>query len=205
MFQRVADAGIPLRGADHRLRKETLEALAALYRQLKKDHPGADFWVQSATRTWFDQRYIWEGKWNGRQLVEGRALNTAIPDPLKRARKILEFSSMPGTSRHHWGTDFDINVLTNVYYDSGNGKLIYDWMKVNAKKYGFCQPYNAGRKSGYYEERWHWTFLPLSRQMTSDWLTLYGKEARHIADFDGARQAGHLAATYVESINPECR
>ena len=112
---------------------------------------------------------------------------------------------MPGTSRHHWGTDFDINILTNVYYDSGNGKLIYDWMKKNAKSFGFCQVYTAGRKAGYFEERWHWSFLPLSKQMTDDWLALYGKDNRRIADFEGAKQAGHLAKIYVESINPDCR
>jgi D-alanyl-D-alanine carboxypeptidase len=204
LFVRVAESGVPIRGVDHRLRKETMEALAALHRQLKKDHPAAEFWVQSATRTWYDQRAIWEGKWFGRQLVEGKPLNTSIPDPLRRARKILEFSSMPGTSRHHWGTDFDINVLTNVYYDSGNGKTVYEWMKKNAKNFGFCQVYTAGRKAGYFEERWHWSYVPLSRQMTADWIALYGNDNKRIAEFEGAKQAGHLARTYVESINSEC-
>lgn len=204
LFVRVAESGVPIRGADHRLRKETMEALAALHRQLKKEHPRAEFWVQSATRTWYDQRAIWEGKWFGRQLVEGKPLHTAIPDPLRRARKILEFSSMPGTSRHHWGTDFDINILTNVYYDSGNGKMVYDWMKKNAGNFGFCQVYTAGRKTGYLEERWHWSYVPLSKQMTADWIALYGNDNKRIAEFEGAKQAGHLARTYVESINPEC-
>ncbi|MBK8672515.1 MAG: D-alanyl-D-alanine carboxypeptidase family protein [Bacteroidetes bacterium] len=29
---------------------------------------------------------------------------------------------MPGSSRHHWGTEVDINALSNAYFSTGEGK-----------------------------------------------------------------------------------
>ena len=204
-FIKLSSTAIPTRGREQFLRKEAAEALGRLLGDLKRDHPQAEFWVVSSTRNYYDQKGIWESKWNGGTLVEGKALNKSIQDPAKRAQKILEFSSMPGTSRHHWGTDFDMNVLTNVYYDSGNGKIVYDWFKKNASKYGFCQPYTAGRKKGYFEERWHWSYLPISRLLLADWKTLFDHHTEKLKGFEGFAASGHLAPTYVESINTDCQ
>ncbi|NJK84501.1 MAG: M15 family metallopeptidase [Saprospiraceae bacterium] len=44
------------------------------------------------------------------------------PNPQERALKILKYSSMPGTSRHHWGTDIDLNSFSNSYFEQGEGK-----------------------------------------------------------------------------------
>jgi len=52
------------------------------------------------------------------------------------------------------GTDFDLFSLSNGNFNSGNGKVIYDWLTKHAHKFGFCQPYTAGRTQGYNEERW---------------------------------------------------
>ena len=60
-------------------------------------------------------------------------------DSLKAAKTILLYSSMPTTSRHHWGTDMDINSLENSYFASGQGLKEYTWLKKNAAKFGFCQ------------------------------------------------------------------
>jgi len=52
---------------------------------------------------------------------------------------------MPGTSRHHWGSDVDLYSLEDIDFLKGNGKIIYQWLTDNAASYGFCQPYTAGR------------------------------------------------------------
>ncbi len=64
---------------------------------------------------------------------------------------------MPG-ARHHWGTDFDLNALNNAYFNTKDGKRIYDWLTQHAAEFGFCQPYTAkggpdGRPIGYEEEK----------------------------------------------------
>jgi LAS superfamily LD-carboxypeptidase LdcB len=151
--------------------------------------------IVSATRDFYYQKRIWDYKWSGQP--------ESLSDE-EKAVKILEYSSMPGSSRHHWGTDIDLNVLDNSYYEKGEGKRIYDWLKENAHNYGFCQPYTAGREKGYQEEKWHWTYLPLS--------SIYTKYAQeHMKDeylegFHGAEFASKIGITenFILSIDEHC-
>ena len=87
---------------------------------------------------------------------------------IENAKKILLYSSMPSTSRHHWGTDIDINSLEPSYFEYGRGKIEYDWLVKNGAKFGFCQTYSDfaknDRSSGYQEESWHWTYMPKSKK-----------------------------------------
>ncbi|MEM7575741.1 MAG: M15 family metallopeptidase, partial [Bacteroidota bacterium] len=144
----------------------------AAYAAFKEMHAAAaldsvPLTIISATRNFERQRSIWEAKWRGERLLEGREkANEVYPDPADRARAILRYSSMPGTSRHHWGSDLDLNRLTNEYFGQGLGKKVYDWLQAHAASYGFCQPYTAGRPHGYLEERWHWSYLPLAQPLT---------------------------------------
>lgn len=204
LFVSLSDLGIPTAGRRIFLRRDAALALALLYTHLKKEHPSVPFWIQSGTRTFFDQKTIWENKWNGRTPVEGGRLNRTVSDPLRRARKILEFSSMPGTSRHHWGTDFDINVLTNAYYKSGSGEILYVWLAANASRYGFCQPYTEGRAAGYLEERWHWSYRPISSLLLADWIRQFEMSGPP-GGFDGSVYAKDLARIYAESVSSECK
>jgi zinc D-Ala-D-Ala carboxypeptidase len=207
LFVSLSDMGIPTNRTRQTLRREAAAALKDLYAAFRKEHPGAPFWVQSSTRTFFDQKYIWDGKWNGTITVMNVQLNRAIRDPLRRALEILKFSSMPGTSRHHWGTDFDLNTLYNGYYETGEGAVLYRWLKANAARYGFCQPYTSGRSRGYSEERWHWSYMPLARSFLARWNMLYRKDPGAFSRrglFCGSEIAGKLALEYVTAINEGC-
>jgi LAS superfamily LD-carboxypeptidase LdcB len=81
---------------------------------------------------------------------------------------------MPATSRHHWGTDMDLNSLDNSYFESGEGLKIYQWLTAHAADYGFCQPYTSksGGRTGYEEEKWHWSYLPLSGEFLEQYKNL---------------------------------
>jgi zinc D-Ala-D-Ala carboxypeptidase len=150
------------------LRTETYEAFVKMSDAARKE--GVELKIISATRNFDSQKRIWENKWEGRTLVEGKNLTT-VKDPKERARLILLYSSMPSTSRHHWGTDMDLNSLENSYFESGQGLKIYQWLTNHASEYGFCQPYTskvAGR-TGYEEEKWHWSYLPLSGIFLDDY------------------------------------
>lgn len=98
--------------------------------------------IISATRNFEAQKGIWEAKWTGERLVNDADISKTIPDPRQRALKILEYSSMPGSSRHHWGTDIDLNDLSDAHFQTGKGKKVYDWLRTHAQKFGFCQPYS---------------------------------------------------------------
>ena len=141
------------------------------YEAFKKMHAAAlsadvQLIIRSATRNFDRQKQIWEAKWTGKRLVEnGENLAKTTADPKARALKILKWSSMPGSSRHHWGTDIDLNAFENSYFMSGEGKNIYDWLTAHAHEYGFCQPYTKKgelRSTGYNEEKWHWSYMPIA-------------------------------------------
>jgi zinc D-Ala-D-Ala carboxypeptidase len=132
---------------------------------------GVDLVIISATRNFDSQKRIWENKWQGRTMVEGKNLTT-VKDHKERARLILLYSSMPSTSRHHWGTDMDLNSLENSSFEHGEGLKIYQWLKTHASEFGFCQPYTSKSdgRTGYEEEKWHWSYLPLSGQFLEDYI-----------------------------------
>lgn len=173
------------------LRKETYEAFVRMAGAAARD--GIILVIISATRNFETQKGIWERKWKQ---------ESAINDEPDRARKILLYSSMPGTSRHHWGTDVDLNNLNNEYFESGEGLKIYQWLTAHAHEYGFCQPYTAkdqGR-TGYEEEKWHWSYTPLANDFLKRYT--YTVSLSDITDFLGANTAASIDVikNYVEGV-----
>jgi LAS superfamily LD-carboxypeptidase LdcB len=126
---------------------------------------------------------------------------------LTRFKKILEWSSVPGTSRHHWGTDIDINNTNILYFQEEKGTREYIWLVQNAPTFGFCQPYNfknGFRTTGYNEERWHWSYLPIARELTQKYKNSIKEE--DINGFLGEKfvPGQNLIDDYVLGINPDC-
>ncbi len=209
-FIEINKLKIPTHGKKIYLRKRVALALRNVYKALKKDLPGIPFWITSGIRSYWQQKAIWEAKWTGKRKVDGIKLNK-VKNRYKRAKKILKYSSMPGTSRHHWGTDFDLNILLNKYYTKGKGRILYLWLKKNMPKYGFCQVYNNNnRTQGYEEEKWHWSYIPIAKKLYIDWLNLYGNNIIKLmkkSKFLGSKYKKilKLAPIYVREINQSCR
>lgn len=189
-FVRPLDIGIPARERVY-LRKEAAHSLLRLYQAFRRDHPSLPFSIRSGFRSFYDQKWIWENKYRKRQ-----------GDCEIRVRDILRYSSMPGTSRHHWGTDFDLHDLTVNYYQSGQGLTIYNWMKEHAEEFGFCQPYTPGRSAGYEQEPWHWSYIPLAGPMRRHWNSYVGES--ETKGFLGQQCASRLSPVYVNSISSAC-
>lgn len=190
---------------DQYLRKETMEGFKKMADAAKKE--GITLKIVSATRNFYAQKAIWEAKWNGTR-EDWKDVATKYPAAIDRAKAILRYSSMPGTSRHHWGTDIDINSVEPSYFANGNGKKIYVWLLKNAGTYGFCQPYTAkgtARPNGYEEEKWHWSYMPLSK----DFLAKYPATVSYndIKGFDGDESAEMLKVidNYVKGVNQDCK
>lgn len=188
------------------LQKESYEAFKEMYAAAKKE--GINLTIKSATRNFFSQKNIWEAKWTGKRQTTGvKDIQKEFPNPKDRALKILEFSSMPSTSRHHWGTDIDLNNFTNKYFESGQGKKEYDWLLKHAANFGFCQPYtkkDSTRPHGYNEEKWHWSYLPLATKY-SDQMKLRMKDEM-VKGFYGAETAKEIGVVekYILGINKSC-
>ena len=152
--------------------REVFAAYLAMRDSALKD--GIMLTIVSATRTFDRQRQIWERKWQ----------NTQGNDSTK-IRSIMRYSSMPGTSRHHWGTELDFVSVETDYWEEGEGLRIYNWLCANAHKFGFYQPYTADpSRTGYAEERWHWSYRPISEK----YLEAYTQQitAEDITGFSGS-------------------
>ena len=187
------------------LRRETYEAFKKMHNAAQSDD--VNLVIRSATRNFESQKRIWEGKWSGETQLESSLKASDIKSKVERAQAILRYSSMPGTSRHHWGTDIDLNAFNNAYFEHGDGMKEYRWLVTNADKYGFCQPYTAKgqlRPNGYEEEKWHWSYLPLATGLLQSAKSLLQDEL--ISGFEGAEVAASLGIVqhYVLGINPQC-
>ena len=187
------------------LRSETYKAFLKMFTAAEKE--GIKLIIKSATRNFQYQKGIWERKWNGVTKIDGKNINDITQDAAEKANIILQYSSMPGTSRHHWGTDFDLNAFNNSYFEKGKGLIEYEWLVANAGRFGFCQPYTQigeDRPNGYQEEKWHWSFMPLSTTLTEQArLRITDKM---IQGFEGAftAQSIQIVDNYILGINSNC-
>ena len=201
---------IPAKYRDEELRyirKDVLNSFILMYDSAVKE--GIFLKIRSATRNFDNQKRIWENKWTGKTILEDN-INAAtdIKDDLIRAKKILEYSSMPGTSRHHWGTDMDFNAFENSWFESGEGLKLYNWLLEHASEFGFCQPYTkmgSDRQIGYFEEKWHWTYMPVSVKLTE--LAKLNLKNEMISGFLGAETTLKIdvVQNYIQVISTLCK
>lgn len=200
---------IPKKYADRSglyLQRVVLDSFVAMYDAAKKD--GVTLTIRSATRNFHYQKGIWERKWTGAtKLSDGTDAARDIEDEVKRSLKILEYSSMPGTSRHHWGTDIDLNAFNNAYFEKGKGLKEFKWLQENASSYGFARPYTSKKegRSGYEEEKWHWSYTPISVPYTRHIEQLI--EYKDIHGFKGDQTAEKIDVIplYMLGVHSSCR
>ncbi|MCR9185973.1 MAG: M15 family metallopeptidase [Halieaceae bacterium] len=164
----------------HRLQADA----AAAFERLQSDarEAGFELAIASSHRSYERQRIIWNGKACGQRAVHddaGAPVDLLALPPAARVHAILRFSALPGTSRHHWGTDLDIYDAAAVPADyavqltpaevapGGPFDALHRWlderMAVHASQ-GFFRPY-ARDCGGVAPERWHLSYAPLSREL----------------------------------------
>jgi zinc D-Ala-D-Ala carboxypeptidase len=177
------------------LRTEALEAYGRM--RAAAQAAGIALLIRSATRNFPYQRGIWERKWERPQYMGWQAVD--------KARDILAYSAMPGASRHHWGTDIDLNAFENDWFAAGEGATVYAWLQANAADFGFHQVYDdkSSGRTGYELERWHWSYLPIAEPMLAAYNKVIQTADLTDADFSGARTADSLRILpdFVNGVN----
>ena len=161
----------------HRLQAEVAEAFAALQQDARD--AGFELAIASSFRSYERQLAIWNGKASGERPVyddEDRVLSLAAMSPAEQLRAILRFSAIPGTSRHHWGTDLDVfdagavpddyEVQLSLAEVSAGGPFdaMHNWLDARMAaggSHGFYRPYAVDR-GGVAPERWHLSYAPLA-------------------------------------------
>ncbi|RUO22221.1 D-alanyl-D-alanine carboxypeptidase [Aliidiomarina iranensis] len=144
------------------------------YEQMREAASAAGFRLQVASgfRDFQRQKTIWNKKLN------------ASDESSRALEQILHWSALPGTSRHHWGTDFDffdegefppfqennrtLQLLSSEYQPNGPCHALYQWLLKHAPNYGFYWPYQ-GRGNGVAAEPWHLSYAPLAAEFQALW------------------------------------
>jgi LAS superfamily LD-carboxypeptidase LdcB len=160
-------------GTDYQLRKEAHLAFEKLRTAAASDNILIK--VVSSYRSYAQQDRIWNRKYK-QFTEEGLSPEDAIA-------KIVEYSTIPGTSRHHWGTDLDLVAQNDLHLEDElleahfePGAPFYDfkqWMNRHAASYGFIEVYtNAPERKGFKYEPWHFSFRPLSKKYLKQYLKI---------------------------------
>src|SRR5262249_8973775 len=139
---------------------------------------GFELKVVSAFRDFATQLRIWNEKATGRRPLLDERSQPLDPARLTREQilhAILRWSAVPGASRHHWGTDFDV-VAARAMPEGYRVRLVpeeverdglfapfHDWLDGNLAKFGFFRPYAVDR-GGVSPERWHLSYAPVAQR-----------------------------------------
>jgi LAS superfamily LD-carboxypeptidase LdcB len=130
---------------------------------------GIDLVAFSSFRDFDRQLAIWNGKFRGERPMQDRAgkpLDAATMSPAEKVAAILWWSALPGASRHHWGTDFDVldgkalpygyqlQVVPAEYLPGGPFERLTRWLDEHMHAFGFFRPYTTDR-GGVQPEPWH--------------------------------------------------
>ncbi len=131
----------------------------------------------SSFRSYERQRTIWNEKAEGKRIlrdINGNPLNYDELNCEEIFWAILNWSSIPGTSRHHWGTDLDVydhskylngerlRLINSEYQGEGpNAKLSEELFKNTDL---FYRPYLDGKS--YQMELWHMSHVKISKEFS---------------------------------------
>ncbi|MFT5710014.1 MAG: LAS superfamily LD-carboxypeptidase LdcB [Halioglobus sp.] len=161
----------------HSMQAEAAWAFAQLQGDARE--AGFDLAIVSAFRSFERQLAIWNGKASGQRPIHddsGSPLNISEWSADELVHAIMRFSALPGTSRHHWGSDVDVYDQAAVSEDyavqlvpievaaGGVFDAMHCWLDeriVMDESHGFFRPY-ASDNGGVAVERWHLSYAPLS-------------------------------------------
>lgn len=154
--------------------------------------------VASAYRSFSRQCAIFDAKWHGTKPVLDAAekpMNISGLSAAEKVAAICRFSAIPGFSRHHFGTDFDIysksllppgEKLRLTAYEYAEGAYFYPlgkWLSQNLGRFGFVRPY-SGKNMGY--EPWHISYASRAALFLNAFSFDAAAEALHHTDYPWA-------------------
>lgn len=179
---------------------ELLPDAAKAFEKMKEAalQEGIDIKVVSSFRSYERQRSIWNRKFQNNKK-EGLT-------PIDNINTIIEYSTIPGTSRHHWGTEIDVIegsiepegdvLLTEKFHHGGPYEKLRIWLEKNAERFGFICAYpDFENRKGFYYEPWHYSYAPLSIPFYRSYLKLDLKKALSDMDLEGS---DYLDTSFLE-------
>ncbi len=191
-------------GSDQFVNSKILEDWEIFIKQAREYDEGLSPWPISSFRSFERQLQIWNKKARGESLLRDRndqvlEYATVKDNEEKLLWTILNWSALPGLSRHHWGTDLDIvnlsalknykeehknnyqvNLCTDEYSQTGIFHLFNSWMNTYEKtgQALFARPYDQDYGATM-PEPWHISHCYYSKVFLS---TIEYEGARKLRD-----------------------
>ncbi|WP_337840295.1 M15 family metallopeptidase [Rheinheimera sp.] len=181
----------------HRLTAATAQAFLEMRQAAAAD--GIELALLSSYRSFAQQQRIWQAKYQGHRPVfdkQQQQLDVARLDAEAKIRAILLYSALPGASRHHWGTDFDlydkaavpadyqVQLLDAEYNSGGPFYPLHLWLEQHAADFGFFRPYRHDT-GGVAQELWHLSYAPEAVPLLNAfelWMLQQAIEQSELAD-----------------------
>lgn len=180
---------------------------------------GLELLPLSSFRDFSRQLAIWNGKCRGERELRDRdgaivAAESLSEDEL--VSTILHWSALPGASRHHWGTDFDVvdaaaipagyrpQFITEEFGPGGVFERLDAWLAAKAGQFGFFRPYSSWR-GGVQPEPWHLSHVAVAEQALAQYSVQVLREALEEADIHGRetilRRLPQIVETHVMNVD----
>lgn len=192
------------------LHREVVEPFLAMRAAAARD--GIDLVPFSSFRDFDRQLAIWNAKARGErelrgpggELLDARALGEDA-----RVRAILCWSALPGASRHHWGTDFDVmdraalpegyrlQVIPEEFAADGVFARLDAWLKQHATRFGFYRPYTTFR-GGVRPEPWHLSHAAVAGEALRQFSAPALREALDAAPLEDRAAVERLLPDIIE-------
>lgn len=160
-----------------RLHREAVAPFVRLRAKAKK--AGFDLEIVSGFRGFEAQLKIWNAKANGQRPLldpQGQPLTFSQLSRREIVYAILHWSALPGASRHHWGSDFDVidrlSVPPRYQVQLTPGEVerggifcaLHNWLDRHMEEEGFFRPYQQDL-GGVQPERWHLSHAPTAQTL----------------------------------------
>lgn len=138
---------------------------------------GIDIEIVSGFRDFAAQQRIWDRKFRGEMSLydnAGIARDATNMSDAEKVAAITLWSAVPGASRHHWGTDFDVidyatlpegyrlRLMPDEFAPGNLFHKLHLWLNANMARFGFFRPYQADR-GGVQPEPWHLSYAPIAK------------------------------------------
>jgi len=187
---------------------------------------GIELRPYSSFRGYEAQARIWAAKFSGRAPlydIDGQPRDRRGMSEDDVIRHILDWSALPGASRHQWGTEIDVvdaavmppgykpQLLPAEVADGGLFAPLHRWLDAHIHEHGFFRPY-ARFQGGMFPEPWHLSHAPVSMRAIDDLTPDVLRRCTEASDIPGKARVLELLPEILErhvrnivAPPPECR
>jgi len=181
---------------------------------------GIELRPYSSFRGYEAQARIWEAKYSGHATlydIDGHPRDRAGMTEDDVIGHILDWSALPGASRHQWGTEIDVvdaavmppgykpQLLPAEVADGGLFAPLHRWLDAHIHEHGFFRPY-ARFQGGMFPEPWHLSYAPVSMRAIDDLTLDVLWRCTEASDIPGKRRVlerlPEIHARHVRNIVP---